>query len=79
MVFVPEGQHDSSQARSAWVAMQKGPVPEGRLSGVNGDTKRPQAGAPEGVLLSPSCLEVCVLYSSLYGYSEEKRLFTTPP
>src|ERR1700722_20001869 len=31
MVFVPEGQHDSSQARSAWVEMQRGPVPEGRL------------------------------------------------
>jgi hypothetical protein len=30
MVFVPKGQHDSSQARSAWVAMQRGPVPEGR-------------------------------------------------
>jgi hypothetical protein len=27
--FVPEGQADSSQARSAWVAMQRGPVPEG--------------------------------------------------
>ena len=23
--------------------------------------------------------ELCVLYWSLYGYSEEKRLFTTPP
>ena len=30
MAFVPEGQAASSQARSAWVAMQKGPVPEGR-------------------------------------------------
>ena len=30
MAFVPEGQADSSQARSAWVAMQRGPVPEGR-------------------------------------------------
>ena len=28
--FVPEGQADSSQARSAWVAIQRGPVPEGR-------------------------------------------------
>jgi hypothetical protein len=25
MYFVPEGQHDSSQARSAWVAMQRAP------------------------------------------------------
>jgi|SRR5580658_7546466 len=30
MAFVPEGQHDSSLARSAWVAMQRGLVPEGR-------------------------------------------------
>ena len=30
MAFVPEGQADSSQARSAWVAMQRGPVPQGR-------------------------------------------------
>jgi hypothetical protein len=31
MVFVPEGQADRSQARSAWVAMQRGPVPEGTV------------------------------------------------
>jgi hypothetical protein len=31
--FVPEGQADRRQARSAWVAMQKGPVPEGRSIG----------------------------------------------
>jgi hypothetical protein len=31
MVFVPEGQHDSSQARSAWVAMQKGLRPGGTV------------------------------------------------
>src|SRR5271165_1872036 len=30
MYFVPEGQRDSSQVRSAWVAIQKDPVPEGR-------------------------------------------------
>src|SRR5580700_10134665 len=30
MAFVPEGQADRNQARSAWVAMQRGPVPEGR-------------------------------------------------
>jgi hypothetical protein len=30
MVFVPEGQHDSSQARSAWVAMQR-PRPGGTV------------------------------------------------
>jgi hypothetical protein len=31
MVFVPEGQPDSSQARSAWIEMQRGPRPGGRL------------------------------------------------
>jgi hypothetical protein len=30
MYFVPEGQHDSSQVRSAWIMIQKDPVPEGR-------------------------------------------------
>src|ERR1700722_16290816 len=30
MYFVPEGQHDSSQARSAW---KNSPVPAGRLNG----------------------------------------------
>ena len=30
MAFEPEGQADSSQARSAWVSMQRTPVPEGR-------------------------------------------------
>jgi hypothetical protein len=30
MAFVLEGQADSSQARSAWVATQRGPVTEGR-------------------------------------------------
>jgi len=29
MYFVPEGQHDSSQVRSAWVAIQKDPRPGG--------------------------------------------------
>jgi hypothetical protein len=32
MVFVPEGQHDSSQARSAWNHEENSPVPEGRLN-----------------------------------------------
>ena len=31
MVFVPEGQADSSQARSAWVKMERGSVPEGTV------------------------------------------------
>ncbi len=30
--FVPEGQHDSSQARSAWDHEKNSPVPEGRLN-----------------------------------------------
>jgi hypothetical protein len=31
VAFVPEGQADSSQARSAWVTMQRGPRPEGTV------------------------------------------------
>src|SRR5271165_5160085 len=31
MAFVPEGQADSSQARSAWVAMQRDPRPGGTV------------------------------------------------
>jgi hypothetical protein len=30
MAFVPEGQHDSSQARSAWNHEENSPVPGGR-------------------------------------------------
>jgi hypothetical protein len=30
--FVPEGQHDSSQARSAWDYEENSPVPAGRLN-----------------------------------------------
>jgi hypothetical protein len=33
MLLFRRGQADRSQARSAWVAMQKGPVPEGRSIG----------------------------------------------
>ena len=33
MYFVPEGQHDSSQARSAWSHEENSPVPVGRLNG----------------------------------------------
>ena len=32
MYFVPEGQHDSSQARSAWDYEENSPVPAGRLN-----------------------------------------------
>ena len=32
MAFVPEGQHDSSQARSTWNYEQNSPVPAGRLN-----------------------------------------------
>jgi hypothetical protein len=31
MYFVPEGQHDSSQVRSAWMAIQKHPRPGGTV------------------------------------------------
>jgi hypothetical protein len=31
MAFVPEGQADSSQARSAWIAMQRDPRPGGTV------------------------------------------------
>jgi len=31
MAFVPEGQADRSQARSAWVGMQRGPRPGGTV------------------------------------------------
>jgi len=30
--FVPEGQHDRSQARSAWNREENSPVPAGRLN-----------------------------------------------
>src|SRR5271170_2829762 len=33
MSFVPEGQHDRSQARSAWSHEENTPVPAGRLNG----------------------------------------------
>jgi hypothetical protein len=33
MYFVPEGQHDSSQARSTWSHEENCPVPAGRLNG----------------------------------------------
>jgi hypothetical protein len=33
MVFVPEGQHDRSQARSAWNHEENSSVPAGRLNG----------------------------------------------
>jgi hypothetical protein len=35
MAFVPEGQADRSQARSAWVALQKAPRPEGTVDRFN--------------------------------------------
>jgi hypothetical protein len=33
MYFVPEGQADSSQVRSAWSHEKNSPVPAGRLNG----------------------------------------------
>ena len=38
MAFVPEGQPDSSQARSAWVAMERGSVPEGTVEVIGSST-----------------------------------------
>ena len=35
MAFIPEGEADSSLVRSAWLAMQRGPVPEGRLKSLS--------------------------------------------
>jgi hypothetical protein len=35
MLFVPEGQHDRSQARSAWNHEENSPVPAGRLKSLN--------------------------------------------
>ena len=35
MAFVPEGQADRSQARSAWVPMQKGPRPGGTVEALS--------------------------------------------
>jgi hypothetical protein len=34
MYFVPEGQHDSSQARSAWNDEENSPVPAGTIEGI---------------------------------------------
>jgi hypothetical protein len=31
MVFVPEGQHDRSQARSAWIGAERQPRPGGTV------------------------------------------------
>ena len=49
--FVPEGQHDSSQARSAWNHEENGPVPAGRLNrfcdtGTDHDFDRPSGTEP---------------------------------
>jgi hypothetical protein len=35
MVFVPEGQPDRSQARSAWDHQENSPVPEERLKSLS--------------------------------------------
>ncbi len=39
MAFVPEGQADSSQARSAWVAMQRDPRPGGTVEVIVSPTR----------------------------------------
>jgi hypothetical protein len=46
--FVPEGQHDSNQARSAWSHEENIPVPAGRLNGsrLRLDANIPSKGIP---------------------------------
>ena len=56
MAFVPEGQADSSQARSAWVTMQRASVPEGSVPEGQADSSQARgawvtmqiASVPEG-------------------------------
>ncbi len=43
MVFVPEGQPDSSQARSAWIAMQRRLRPGGTVEGVQSKLRAVQS------------------------------------
>jgi len=40
MYFVPEGQHDSSRVRSAWVAIQRDPRPGGTAEVIVRESKR---------------------------------------
>src|SRR5271165_6695810 len=62
MAIVPEGQADSSQARSAWVAMQRGAVPEGRSKSLS-------------VLVSPRdiCRHASGRDTVLFGNSAQER------
>jgi hypothetical protein len=60
MAFVPEGQADRSQARSAWVAMQRGPVPEGRSKALS----VPQVFVVETELMPLQKRQVLLLKSS---------------
>jgi hypothetical protein len=54
MVFVPEGQHDRSQARSAWNHEENRPVPAGRLnrSRLRWDRQRLQPSLRDGTLFA---------------------------
>jgi hypothetical protein len=71
MAFVPEGQHDRSQARSACIAMQRSLVPEGRLKSlsvpqifvVDTEPRREQATA-HGMLIPLQKRQVLLLKSS---------------
>jgi|HubBroStandDraft_3_1064219.scaffolds.fasta_scaffold602434_1 hypothetical protein len=59
--FVPEGQADSSQAQSAWVAMQRGLVPEGRSKSL----PVPQIFVVETVASGPFCsLNIHCIFST---------------
>ena len=46
MHFVPEGQQDSSQVRSAWVAIQKDPCPGGTVEVIF---------SPRDIVITSSC------------------------
>jgi hypothetical protein len=70
-IFVPEGQADSSLARSAWVAMQRDPVAEGRSKSlsvpqifvVETEPRHEQATAPR-MLMQLQKRQVLLLKSS---------------
>jgi hypothetical protein len=73
MAFVLEGQADSSQARSAWVAIQGAPVPEGRSNGRShcqsqrywSSGRRNRVQAVQAVLETPGILLKGMLASNL--------------
>ncbi len=59
MYFVPEGQHDSSQARSAWVAMQRGPRPGGTVEVIVSPRREQKVLATAGLFSGISHAKTC--------------------